>query len=156
MPSSSFIYNTAKTGWAGGVANLCYWSSTTASFYATLVTASYAIAESHIYASAFSGSEVSTATFTAGYNGTIRISLTSRILNANQTSNTAEFQCATLSWASLASATGAALVVIQQAGSDGLSPLIGINVSNGFPISFNGTAFVISFTSAGIFGYIDF
>lgn len=156
MPSSSFIYNSAKAGLnMGGASGLCYWSSVTASFYATLVTASYAIAESHVYASALSGSEVSTAGFTAGFNGSIRVSLTLRVLNINHVSNQAEFQAGTLNWSGLNSATAAALVILQQAGSDGTSPLVGINVSGGFPVVMNGTNFVISFGSGGVFDAID-
>ena len=104
-------YNTGKAGFATGA--LCLWSSTTASFYATLVRASYVPAESHVYASAFSGSELSSISFTAGFNGTGRISLTGRILNTNQTSNQAEFQATGLTWSGLSAGTEAALIVLQ-------------------------------------------
>ena len=146
-------YNTGKSGFAN--AALCYWSSTTASFYATLVRASYVPAESHVYASAFSGSELSSISFTAGFNGTGRISLTGRILNTNQTSNQSEFQANGLIWSGLSAGTAAALIVLQQAGSDGLSPLIAFTCGGGFPIITNGTNLTVSFTSAGILDVTD-
>lgn len=156
MPASSFIYNTAKAGFAGGVANLCNWSSTTASYYYTLVSNNYTPAETHIYASAFSGAELSSASFTAGFNGTMRLSITSRILNTNQTSNQAEFQAAGATWSGISAGTAHAVVVLQQAGSDGLSPLVAYISTTGFPVTTNGTNFTISITSAGVFAGVDF
>ena len=82
--------NTGKAYFGQGF--LCYWSSTTASFYITLVSTNYVPALSHIYASAFSGAELSSTSFTAGYGGTMRISLPARVLSINQTSNQDEFQ----------------------------------------------------------------
>jgi hypothetical protein len=146
-------YNTGKTGWMTGA--LCLWSSTTASFYATLVRASYVPAVSHVYASAFSGSELSSVSFTAGFNGTGRLSLTSRLVNANQTSNQCELQAATLTWAGLSAGTAAAMIIFQQSGTDALSPLVGYTCAGGFPVVTNGTNLTISFTSAGVLDITD-
>lgn len=153
MASSSFIYDNAKGGWAN--ANLCYWSSTTASFYITLVSNNYVPDEAHVFASAFSGAELSSITFTAGFNGTMRISLTGRLLNINTTSHQAEFQLATVTWNGLNAGTAHAFVVLQQTTNDANSRLVTYNSLGGFPITTNGTNFTLSFTSAGVMDAID-
>ena len=154
MAASSFIYNTAKSGWANGT--LCYWSSTTASYYITLVSNNYTPAETHVYASAFSGAELSSTSFTGGFNGTMRISLTSRVLNTNQTSNQAEFQAATVVWSGISAGTAAAFIIVQQSGADARSELVMFNSLGGFPITTNGTNLTISFTSAGALALVDY
>lgn len=146
-------YNTGKSGFATGA--LCLWSSTTASFYATLVSNNYAPATSHIYASAFSGAELSSISFTAGYNGTGRISLTGRVLNTNQLSNQSEFQANTLVWSGLSAGTAHAIIFFQQSGTDALSPLVGYTCAGGFPIVTNNTNLTVSFTSAGVLDITD-
>ena len=146
-------YNTGKGYFAAGF--LCYWSSVNASYYATLVTASYVPAESHVYASAFSGSELSSISFTAGYNGTGRISFTGRILNINQLSNQGELQANTIVWSGLSAGTAAAIVYLQQSGTDALSPLVGWTCAGGFPIVTNNTNLTVSFTSAGVLNTTD-
>jgi hypothetical protein len=146
---SSFLTNYAKVGFHTGV--LCLWSSTTASYYITLVSNGYVPDEDHNFASAFSGNELSSTSFTAGYSGTMRISLTGRVVNSNATSNQAEFQAATVVWSGISAGTAHAFVVIQQSGSDALSPIIVYNSLGGFPITTNATNLTISFTSAGVF-----
>lgn len=146
-------YNTGKAGWMTGA--LCLWSSTTASFYATLVTASYVPAESHVYASAFSGSELCSVSFLAGFNGTGRISLAGRIANVNQVSNQLELQANTVIWSGLSAGTAAAMVIFQQSGSDALSPLLAWTCDGGFPIITNATNLTVSFTSAGVVDVTD-
>jgi hypothetical protein len=158
MAASSFLYNSAKGGWGMlSQPSLCYWSSTTASFYITLVSNGYIPSESHVYASAFSGNELSEVTsFTAGFNGTIRISLTGRILNINNTSNQAEFQCNGVTWSAINAGTAHAFIVLQQATNDANSPLVCYNSLGGFPITTNDTNLTLSVTSAGLFAGIDF
>ena len=145
--------NTGKAYFGQGF--LCYWSSTTASFYITLVSTNYVPALSHIYASAFSGAELSSTSFTAGYGGTMRISLTARVLNINQTSNQAEFQCGTVVWSGLSAGTAAAMVLIAQSGTDAVSPIVAYTCAGGFPIVTNNTNLTISFTSSGILNITD-
>ncbi len=154
MAASSFIYNAAKSGWAN--AALCYWSSTTASYYITLLSNNYTPAETHVYASAFSGAELSSTSFTGGYSGTMRISLTSRVLNTNQTSNQAEFQAATVVWSGISAGVAHAFVIIQQSGADARSELVMYNSLGGFPITTNATNLTISFTSAGALALVDY
>src|SRR6058998_2394048 len=107
MAASSFVYNIAKAAWASvSGPNICYWSSTTASFYITLVSGAYVPSENDVYASAFSGNEIGAASFTSGYGGTIRISLTTRVLRNNTTSNQAEFTADSVTWSGIAAANG--------------------------------------------------
>ena len=104
------------------------------------------------------GATLVAASFTSGFNGTIRISLTGRILNNNGTSNQAEFQAASVTWSGIGSANGtpAAFIILQQSGSDAVSPLVAYNSLGGFPVTLNGTNLTISFTSAGVFNFLDF
>ncbi len=157
MAASSFIYNHAKQmGMSLSGPSLCYWSSTTASYYITLVSNGYTPSENHVYASAFSGNELSSPSFTGGYNGTMRISLTGRVLNVNTTSSQVEFQANGVTWSGLSAGTAHAFIILQQAGSDGLSPLVAYNSLGGFPLTTNGTNLTLSVTSAGIFAGIDY
>lgn len=145
--ASSFVYDIAKAGWGNGL--LCLWSSVTASYYVTLLTGSYVPNPGHSYASNFSGSEVAGG-FTNGYGGSIRISLTSRALTSNTVSHQAEHTAAQVSWVSL-TATVAAWAVVQQAGSDGVSPMINYNSLGGFPLTMSGATLVLSFANSGLF-----
>ena len=154
MAASSFIFNSAKSGWANGA--LCLWSSTTASYYITLVSNNITPAETHVYMSAYSGAELSSTSFTAGYSGTMRISLTGRVLNTNQTSNQAEFQAATVVWSGISAGVAHAFIIVQQSGADARSEVIMFNSIGGFPITTNGTNLTISFTSAGALALIDY
>lgn len=159
MAASSFVYNHAKA-WGATISgvNLSYWSSTTASFYITLVSNNYTPNENNVYASAISGAELGAASFTSGYSGTIRISITGRILNVNTTSNQMEFQANSVTWSGIAAANGVAhaYVILQQSGTDAKSELIAYNSLGGFPITPNGTNLTISFTSAGVFNFQDY
>ena len=156
MAASSFIYNHAKQmGMSISAPNLCFWSSTTASYYITLVSNNYTPSENHVYASAFSGAELSSTSFTAGFNGTMRISITGRVLNVNTTSNQVEFQCNGFTWSGLSAGVAHAFIVLQQTTNDGNSPMITYNSLGGFPITTNNTNFTLSLTSAGIFDGVD-
>ena len=157
MAASSYIANLAK-GFVNGGSNFCYWSSTTASFYITLVSNNYIPNEDDVFASAFSGAELGAASFTSGYSGTIRISMTSRTLNINTTNNTAECRAALVSWPGITAANGVAhaFIVIHQAGSDGTSPIVTYNSLGGFPVTLTGTDLAISFPTSGVFTLIDF
>ncbi|HEY5867087.1 MAG TPA: hypothetical protein VI542_16315 [Candidatus Tectomicrobia bacterium] len=157
MAASSFIYDHAKGGWGMiSAPSLCYWSSTTASFYITLLSNNYVPDEAHRYASAFSGAELSSISFTGGCGGTMRISLTGRILSINVTSHQAEFQANTITWSGLEAGTAHAFVVLQAGTSDGLAPIVCYNSLGGFPIATNGTNLTLSVTSAGLFAGVDF
>lgn len=165
MAASSFIYDYAKAmGMSTSGPSICYWSSTTASFYITLVSNNYTPNETHVYASAFSGAELGSAggSFTPGCGGTIRISLTGRILNINTTSHQVEFQANTITWSGISTGTAHAFIVFHYAtsgatqGSDASAVLICYNSLGGFPITTNGTNLTLSVTSAGLFAGVDF
>ncbi len=161
MAASSFIYDYAKSmAMSVSGPSLCYWSSTTASYYITLVSNNYVPNEANVYASAFSGAELSSTSFTAGFCGTMRISLTGRTLNINNTSHQVEFGAATITWSGISAGAAHAFIVLQQATtsalSDANSPVICYNSLGGFPITTNGTNLTLSITSAGIFAGIDF
>lgn len=161
---SSFLFDGVKAGL--GVSTIisgvnlatCNWSSTNAaaSFFWTLVSNNYTPNETHVYASAFSGAELSSASFTAGYNGTIRLAVASRVLNINTTSHQAEHQANSATWSGISAGTAHAFVIIMQGTSDGNSPLITYNSLAGFPITTNGTNLTLAPTSAGIFAGVDF
>ena len=161
---SSFIYDGIKGGLgvsatiSGVNISTSFWSSTAAgaSFYWCLVSNNYVPAENHVYASAFSGAELSSASHTGGFNGTGRISITSRVLNFNTTSHQAEFQANSATWSGISAGTAHAFLVIQQVTSDGNSILITYNSLAGFPITTNGTNLTLAPTSAGIFAGVDF
>ena len=157
MAASSFIYNLAK-GFVNGGSGFCNWSSVTGSYYITLVSNGYVPNEDDVYASAFSGNELGAASFTSGYGGTIRISMTARVLNVNLTNNTAEYQAALVSWPGIAAANGTAhaFVVVHQNGSNGNTTLVTYNSLGGFPVTLTGTDLAISFPTSGVFTLIDF
>lgn len=154
MAASSFIYDGAKVGWGAGT--LCLWSSTTASFYITLLSNNYVPNETHVYASAFSGAELSSSSHTGGFNGTIRISLTGRVLNNNTTSHQAEFQANSVTWNGISAGTAYAFAIVQQSGADARSEILTYNSLGGFPITTNSTNLTISFTSAGALALVDY
>lgn len=161
---SSFLYDGVKGGL--GVSTIisgqnlatCNWSSTNAaaSFFWTLVSNNYVPNETHVYASAFSGAELSSASFTAGFGGTIRLPVTNRVLNINTVSHQAEHQANSATWSGISAGAAHAFVLIMQATSDGNSPLITYNSLAGFPITTNGTNLTLAPTSAGIMAGVDF
>lgn len=161
---SSFIYDGIKGGLgisslvSGVNINTSVWSSVAAgaSFYWTLVSNNYVPAENHVFVSAFSGAELSSSSFTAGFNGTMRLSITSRVLNYNTTSHQAEFQANSATWSGISAGTAHAFIVFQQVTTDGNSILIAYNSLAGFPITTNGTNLTLAPTSAGIFAGVDF
>lgn len=158
MAVSSFIYDHAKGGWGMiSAPSLCFWSSTTASFYIVLVSNNYVPDPTHVYASAISGAEVSDPdSFTSGFAGTASISLTGRILNINTTSHQAEYQANTITWSAIDAGTAHAFVVYQRTTNFGNSPLVCYNSLGGFPITTNGTNLTLSVTSAGLFAGIHY
>jgi hypothetical protein len=160
---SSFIYDSAKAGLglsvliSGQTVLTSHWSIVGASYLWTLLSNNYVPAENHIYASAFSGAECGAASFTSGFNGTIRKAVLNRVLNFNTTSHQVEYQADSVTWSAVGANNGTAhaFAIILQAGSDGLSPLITYNSLAGFPIVFNGTNLTLAPTTAGVFAGTD-
>lgn len=147
--ASSFVYIGAMTNFGTGVEN---WSNANGnSYFITLVSNNYVPSPGHSMASNFSGAELSSASFTAGFNGTIRISVTGRSVFSNTTSNQVEFRCADVSWQSANVGVAHAFIILAQRTNDANSPLIAYVSTGGFPITTNGGNFVISFANSGVF-----
>ena len=152
--ASSFVYDVATAGWGNGL--LCLRSSTTASFYVTLLSNNYVPNPAHSFASNFSGAELSGgAGYSAGYNGSLRISLTTRTVFSNTVSHQAEYRAADVSWLALNGGTAHAYAILQQGGTDGNSPLIVYCSLGGFPLITSGGSIAISFANSGIFQLQD-
>ena len=142
--ASSFMYDIAKVLFGTGD----NWSTaSTAVYYITLLSNNYVPNPGNSYASNFSGSELSSTSFTAGFNGTVRLSMTSRSVFSNVISHVAEFRTTDYTWSGISAGTAHAYAVIKQSGSDAVSPLILYCSTGGFPIVTNGGNFAVSFTS---------
>ncbi len=161
---SSFLYDGLKAGPGVNVVisavsiTTCFWSSTAAgaSYYWTLVSNNYVPAENHVFASAFSGAELSSSSFTGGFNGTMRLPVSNRVVNINTTSHQAEFQANSATWSGISAGTAHGFLIIMQVTSDGNSPIVTYNSLAGFPITTNGTNLTLAPTSAGVFAGVDF
>lgn len=151
--ASSFLFDIAKAGF--GNALLGDWSAAGGSFYLTLVSNSYTPNEAHSYMSNLSGHELSSTSHTGGYNGTVRVSMTSRSVFSNTTSHVAEFRAGPVSYLGISAGTAHAFVVLKQAGSDGNSPLVAYVSTGGFPLVTNNGNATISFYASGVFNLQD-
>lgn len=147
--SSSFLYTAALAGFGNGL--LGDWSAAGGSFYVTLVSNNYVPSEGHSYASNFSGAELSSASHTGGYGGTIRVSMTGRTVFSNTTSHQAEFRASPVSYVGISAGTAHAFIVLKQAGSDGNSPLVAYVSTGGWPLVTNNGNVTISFANSGVF-----
>jgi len=142
--ASSFIYDITKTLFGTGE----NWSTaSTGVYYITLLSNNYVPNPGHSYASNFSGAELNSISFTSGFAGTLRISMTSRSVFSNTTSHVAEFRAADVSWTGLSAGVAHAYSIVKHVGSDGTSPIMVYCSTGGFPITTNGGNFAISFTS---------
>ena len=153
MVASSYLYATAHAGFAPALLGAC--SAAGASFYLTLVNASYVPVEGHSYMSNVSGFELSSASHTGGYNGTIRVSMTGRTVFSNTTSHQAEFRASAVSYVGLSAGTAVAYIIVKQAGSDGVSPLVAYCSLGGFPVLTNNGNVTVSFVASGVFQLTD-
>ena len=151
--ASSFVFDRAKGGLNDGL--IGEWSAAGGSFNYTLVNASYVPNEAHSMMSQLSGFELSSASHTGGYNGTVRVSMTGRSVFINITSHQAEFRASAVCYTGLSAGTAVAGVVLKQAGSDGNSPLVTYVSTGGWPVVTNGGNLTISFYASGVFALID-
>jgi len=121
MPTSSIIYNSWKAALASGTEN---WNLS--QFKVTLVGSAYSAAASHVYASAFSGAELSSVSFTGGFSGTMRKMLSGTSAVVSQASNVAQLLGPLIvTWSAMSAGTAMGLVVLRESGTDALSPLVG-------------------------------
>jgi hypothetical protein len=117
---ASLVYNAIKAAFASAVEN---WN--VSQYKVTLVGSAYAAAASHVYASAFSGAELSSTSFTGGFSGTMRKALSATSAVVSQASNVAQLlAAATVTWSAISAGTAIGLVVLRESGSDALSPLV--------------------------------
>ena len=150
--ASSFVSDIAK-GLFGTGDN---WSTvSTGVYYVTLLSNNYVPNQAHSYASNFSGAELSSTSFTAGFNGTVRLSLVGRTVFSNTTSHQAEFRATAAVWSAISAGVAHAFCVVKQAGSDGLSPIIAYVSTGGFPITTNGGDLTVSFANSWVFLMAD-
>jgi hypothetical protein len=90
----------------------------------TLVTSAYTFAYGDRYASAFSGMELSTLSFTAGYGGLMRKAITGKTVSYNVTSHHVEFAGDALTWSGLSAGSAGWAIMVRESGTDALSPVL--------------------------------
>lgn len=144
----SIFYNIAKSGFGDATED---WDTKT--YKITLVSNNYTAAASHNYCSAFSGAELSSTSFTGGFNGTMRLTLGSRTVTQNNTDNQGECDAADSVWSGLSAGTAYALVIFRESGTDAVSPLIAYLSATGLPLVTNGGDVRVSWANSGIFAF---
>ncbi len=113
----------------------------------TLVTSAFVASAGMLYASAFSGQELSTLSFNAGFGGLMRHALSAVFLSYNTASHHLEFGASTVVWSGLSAGSVGAAVLLRESGTDALSPLIAH-----FPLTnimTNGGDFILSAPASG-------
>lgn len=144
MPA--FVYDIGmkdltSAGPSGGPA----WTSNT--YKLTLVTSAFVTSNGDNYASAFSGYELSTVSFTAGFAGLMRRTLSAAFISTNTTSHQIEFGANAVVWSGISAGSAGAAVLMRESGSDAVSPLIAY-----YPLTnivLNGGDFTLSAPASG-------
>lgn len=113
----------------------------------TLVTSTFVASIGMRYASAFSGNEISTVSFTAGNGGLIRKRLSSTTLSYNATSHQMEFYASTVVWSGLSGGSLGGAVLLRESGSDAVSPIIAYYPFTN--VMTNGGDFIVSAPASG-------
>ena len=90
----------------------------------TLVTSAYAVSAGELYASQFSGFELSTASFTAGFGGLMRRTISSRAATLNATSHYMALTGDPVTWSGISAGAVGAIVLLRESGTDALSPVV--------------------------------
>lgn len=98
------------------------WLSNT--YRLTLVTSSYVFSAGHLYASAFSGQELSSLSFTGGFGGLMRRALSAAFISYNTTSHHLEFGANAVIWSGISAGSAGAAILLRESGTDAVSPLI--------------------------------
>ena len=144
---AAFVYNTAKqVGLQSGTSFA--WASTVIKF--TLVSNNYTPNPDHSMASQFSGAELSEITsFTAGFAGLIRQTLTGKTVTLNLTDDQVEYDAADMTWSAISAGTAYGAIFLTESGanSDGNCPLIAF-FSTAVTVT-NDTNFTLSFANSG-------
>ena len=103
---------------AGGVP----WVSNT--YKLTLVTSAYPVSAGHLYASAFSGYELSSVSFNAGFGGLMRRAVSGRTVSYIVASHYVALGGSAVLWSGISAGSAGAAVLFRESGTDALSPLI--------------------------------
>jgi len=152
---ASLVFNPFKALAASAGHN---WSLSAPGVKAVLVS-SYVPAASHRYASAFSGQELSSVSYTGGFSGTGRLSLLSTFVSTNNgllvgSAGRAELGASATTWSGLSAGVACAVVLILEsatgANSDGNAPLVAYIDTGGFPVTTNAGDLTIQWSSAGV------
>lgn len=146
---AAFVYNTAKRD---GLQSNARHGWTSNAFKATLVSNNYTPNPDHVYASAFSGAELSEITsFTAGFSGSIRQTLAGKTVTMDLTSDQIQYDASDITWITISAGTVYGLVILTESGfaSDGLTELIGFFSLT--PTTTNDTDFTVSWANSGVF-----
>ena len=130
---------------SGGPSGGNAWSNVT--FKLTLVTSAFVASAGMFYASAFSGSEASTASFTGGFSGTMRRALSGNAISYNATSFQFEYTASIVTWSGLSAGSLGGVVMLRESGTNAVSPIIAY-----YPlatVTTNGGDFVVSAPASG-------
>lgn len=143
---ATFLYDSGLIDLTSGAPSAgAPWVSNT--YKLTLLTSTYAASLGDRYASAFSGQELSTLSFNAGYGGLMRLTISGRVVSYNTTSHQIEFFGSAVTWSGISAGSAGAAVLLRESGSDALSPLIAY-----YPLTnivLNGGDFTLSAPASG-------
>lgn len=141
-----FVFNFAMQGFGTRQED---WSAF--SYVLTLVNSGYIPRASHRFMSAISLYELSSVSFTAGFNGSIRKDVPAKTVFLNETSNQVEYRASLVSYAGFSAGTVDAYIIGREAGTNASSFLIAYFSGGNLPFPTNGGDFNISFTNSGVF-----
>lgn len=130
---------------SGAPAGGAPWVSNT--YKLTLVTSAFVASVGMRYASAFSGTEISTVSFTAGFGGLMRRPLSAAALSYNTTSHQMEFYASTIVWSGLSGGSVGGAVLLRESGTDAVSPIIAYYPFTN--VTTNGGDFIVSAPTSG-------
>lgn len=143
-----FIYTPAKRRFAQGQEA---WDTNT--YKAMLVTSSYRARTRHEFVSTASPFEISVTGYSAAFSGGGRISFPA--ITVVSVGSVAELRGGTLRWSAIQAATAAAMIIMREVNSDGMSPLIAYLQTSAWPIITNGGDFIVSFASNTIIRFVS-
>lgn len=118
-----------------------------AQYKMTLVTSAFTASAGLLYCSAFSGYELSTVSFNAGFGGLMRRMLSNAFQSYNATSHQLELGASPIVWSGLSAGSVGAFILLRESGSDAVSPMIAY-----YPAVFvvtNGGTFTVSAPASG-------
>ncbi len=142
---ASVFYNTAKKEIMDGTIDLV-----NDVIKVMLVTATYTPNADDLFANTPATNEISGTGYAAGFAGSGRKTLASKVFTADLVNDRAEFDVADIVWTAINAGTPAAFVIYKHLTSDVLSRLIAYVDTGGFPIVTNGGDLTIQINAEGI------